>query len=77
MADKDDTDWAKAAETLRAQQWGPTKLTVYPTEQPVMSVPSQRKSKKGYSHGGGVTRFKDDHCGHYDMKRGGSVKGKC
>ncbi|NBQ52705.1 MAG: hypothetical protein EBU49_03885 [Proteobacteria bacterium] len=31
----------------------------------------------GYSKGGGVTRFKDDHCGHADMKRGGPVKGKC
>lgn len=30
-----------------------------------------------YAKGGGVTRFKDDHCGHADMKRGGSVKGKC
>ena len=30
-----------------------------------------------YAKGGGVTRFKDDHCGHADMKRGGPVKGKC
>jgi hypothetical protein len=30
-----------------------------------------------YAKGGGVTRFKDDHCGHHDMKRGGPVKGKC
>ena len=30
-----------------------------------------------YAKGGGVTRFKDDHCGHADMKRGGPVNGKC
>ena len=30
-----------------------------------------------YAKGGAVSRFKDDHAGHYDMKRGGSVRGSC
>jgi hypothetical protein len=37
----------------------------------------RRISGERYAKGGGVTRFKDDHCGHADMKRGGSVKSKC
>jgi len=30
-----------------------------------------------YAKGGAVTNFRDDHAGHHDMKRGGSVRGSC
>ena len=35
-----------------------------------------RGPESKYAKGGAVTNFHDDHAGHHDMKRGGSVKRK-